>query len=430
LLGHNLLQKHIKPEIMKMISHLFISNAIVLIFSISIFAKTPEIKNSEIKEIFPDKTFIQKSNSPFHLDSIPGVRKIKDVLIYEDATFYSTFPSVVKRANGELLVAFRRAPDRKIFGEKSTNHVDPNSYLEMVRSKNGEHWTKKPELIYAHPFGGSQDPCMLQLRNGTILCASYGWAFVRPDGMLNLKQPYFETAGAIFLGGYLVRSTDGGKSWSNTIYPMHIDPEINYTPYGTPVPAYNRGALYEAKDGRILWIVAAHDDAKKTSNHLIVSKDQGLTWQYSAPVAVDTKVSFNEASVIETPKGDIVGFLRTANYNDQAVIARSTDKGKSFKWQSMGFQGHPLNALRLPDNRVLVTYGYRHVPFGIRARILNAECTDFATAPEIVLRDDGGNSDIGYTWPVQLDKNRVLVVYYFNKENGTRHIAGTILEIK
>ena len=116
--------------------------------------------------------------------------------------------------------------------------------------------------------------------------------------------------------------------------------------------------------------------------------------------------------------------------DDHACIARSTNGGKTFEWQSMGFQGHPLNALRLPDNRVLLTYGYRHKPFGIRARILNPECTDFAEAPEIVLRDDGVNSDIGYTWAVQLDRNRVLVVYYFNKENGTRHIAGTILEIR
>lgn len=337
------------------------------------------------------------------VEGIPGVQKIKDILIYLDTAFYASFPSVIKRADGEILVAFRRAPDRKIFGEKGTSHVDPNSYLVMVRSgDNGETWTKEPELIYSHPFGGSQDPCLLQLRDGTLLCASYGWAFVRPDGLANLKQPYFESGGAIFLGGYLIRSTDGGKTWQKVIYPPHIKPEINYNAYGSPVPAYNRGALYEAKDGRILWIVAAHDRTKKTSNHLIVSKDKGLTWEYVAPVAEDAKVAFNEASVIETPKGDIVGFLRTAHFEDQAVISRSTDGGKTFKWESMGFQGHPLNALRLPDNRVLLTYGYRHKPFGIRARILNAECTDFATAPEIVLREDGGNGDIGYTWPVQL----------------------------
>ena len=72
-------------------------------------------------------------------DSIPGVRKIKDVLIYKDTAFYSTFPSVVRRPDGELLVAFRRAPNRMIFGEKGNNHVDDNSYLEMVRSKDAEH---------------------------------------------------------------------------------------------------------------------------------------------------------------------------------------------------------------------------------------------------------------------------------------------------
>ncbi|MCK5371459.1 MAG: exo-alpha-sialidase, partial [Cyclobacteriaceae bacterium] len=125
-----------------------------------------------------------------------------------------------------------------------------------------------------------------------------------------------------------------------------------------------------------------------------------------------------------------IAFLRTENMEDQACIARSTDGGKTFhKWQTMGFQGHPCHALRLSDDRVLLTYGYRHKPFGIRARILNPECTDFATAPEIVLRDDGDNGDIGYSWAVQLDDNRVLVTYYFNQKKGTRYIAGTILEI-
>ncbi len=387
---------------------------------------------------FATSTSIVNEKAPYFIaggyqavgDSIPGVRKIKDVVIYEDPTFYSSFPSVVKRPNGEILVAFRRAPDRKIFHEKGTNHTDPNSYLVMVRSRDGEAWTKEPELIYAHPYGGSQDPCLLQLRDGTLLCSSYGWAFVRPDGLPKLKRPVFEAGGAIFLGGYLLRSTDGGKKWQAPVYPRHIEPEINYNAYGKPVPAYNRGALYEGKSGRIFWAVAASDAPKKTSVHLLTSDDKGLTWDYASPIAVDSKVGFNETSVYETPKGDVVAFLRTANFDDQASIARSTDGGKTFsKWESMGFQGHPLNALRLPDNRVLLTYGYRHKPFGIRARILNAECNDFATAPEIVLRDDGGSGDIGYTWPVQLDKKRVMVVYYFNKDNGTRHIAGTILEI-
>ena len=366
-------------------------------------------------------------------DSVPGVRKIQDVVIYQDNKFHAAFPSVIKKKNGEIILAFRRAPNRKGFGEKGTSHVDPNSYLVSVKSKDGKTWTAEPELIYAHPFGGSQDPCLLQLKDGTLLCASYGWAFVRPDGIPNLKKPYFQTGEATFLGGYLLRSTDGAKSWQGPLYPPHIQPEINHTPLGNMVPAYNRGAMYEGKDGRIFWVVAATDREKpsKTSNHLLISPDKGMTWQYSCPVAVDDKVSFNETSIYETPKGDLVAFLRTAGLDDQACIARSTDGGKTFTaWEKMGFQGHPLQALRLPDNRVLVSYGYRHKPLGIRARILNAECTDFATAPEIVLRADGGTGDLGYPWAVQLDKNKVLISYYFNVPGGPQHIAGTILEIK
>lgn len=373
--------------------------------------------------------FGQKQVAP---ELLPGVKKIKDVVVYEDARFYSCFPSVVKRPDGELLAAFRRAPDRRIFGEGGNNHVDPNSYLVMVRSTDGENWTPEPELIYAHPFGGSQDPCMLQLRDGTLLCASYGWAFLKDEGKAKLKKPFSEAGGATFLGGYLVRSADGGKTWQGPVYPPHIAPEINFSPMGEPLPAYNRGALCEGKNGRIYWTVAANDQEspRKTSVHLLTSDDKGLTWNYQSVVAEDKTVTFNETSVYETPKGDLVAFLRTANLDDQACIARSTDGGKTFgKWESMGFQGHPLNALRLPDNRVLLTYGYRHEPFGIRARILNAECTDFATAPEMILRDDGGSTDLGYTWPVLLGNNRVLVIYYFNKEKGTRHIAGTVLEI-
>jgi sialidase-1 len=367
------------------------------------------------------------------IEKAPSAKKVKDIIIYSDDTYYSAFPSVIKKPNGEFYLAFRRAPNRKIFGEDHSNHVDPNSYLVAVRSKDGENWTKNPELIYAHAFGGSQDPCLLQLKNGDILCASYGWAFLRPD---NIKNPnfsnQFQTAGATFLGGYYVRSTDGAKTWSGPLYPPHIKPELNVGPMGQPIPAYNRGAMYEGRNGRLYWVVAAHisKNPARTGNFLLTSDDKGLTWNYTSEVATDSKVAFNEASVYETPKGDIVAFLRTAGNEDQACIARSKDGGKTFeKWESMGFKGHPLQALRLPDNRVLLVYGYRHKPFGIRARILNAECTDYATAEEIILREDGGNSDIGYPWSVQLDKNRVLVTYYYNIGNGTRHIAGTILEI-
>jgi hypothetical protein len=371
--------------------------------------------------------------------SLTGIRKVKDIIVYKDSLFYSAFPSVVKRPDGEIMVAFRRAPDRRLFGQQGISHTDPNSYLVMVRSRDGETWTNEPELIFAHPQGGSQDPCLLQLNDGTLLCTSYVWELIRPDAdtVLNRKLTLVKgkskySPAFTFMGGYLIRSVDGGGTWKGPIYPTSVPADIQVDIFGNKLPAYNRGALCEGKNGRIYWAVAAKDSdsPSKTSVYLMTSDDKGLSWNYSAPIAVDKKISFDETSIIETPKGNLVAFLRTADMpNEYSCIARSTDGGKSFQWQSLGFYGYPLHALRLPDSRVLLTYGYRHKPYGIRARILNAECTDFASAPELIIRDDGGSGDLGYSWSEMIDQNRVLVVYYFNHNNGNRYIAGSIIAI-
>ena len=362
----------------------------------------------------------------------PSIKKAGDIIVYQNEKFYSSFPSIVRRTDGELIVAFRRAPNRRLLGEQGYSHTDANSYLVTVRSRdNGKSWSREPELIYAHPFGGSQDPCLLQLRDGTILCASYGWSRVTPDHATQLTAS-MRHGEYVFMGGWVLNSKDAGRSWRGPFLPPPIASNPDRDVFNQPVHSFNRGAMCQGRDGKIYWVVAATaaNKPRRTETHLLVSSDKGETWKYSCPVATDPKITFNETSVYETPKGDLVAFLRTAGFNDHTVIARSMDGGKSFQpWQDAGWQGHPHYALRLPDKRVLLVYGYRHKPFGIRARVLDAECKNFATAEEIVLRDDGGNGDLGYPWATMLSKDRALVVYYFNQADGLRYIAGTLLEI-
>jgi sialidase-1 len=361
----------------------------------------------------------------------PAVTKLKDVVVYRDDTFYSAFPSIVRRPDGELIVAFRRAPEPRNFGTANYTHTDPSSQLVLVRSKDaGETWSKDPALLWAHPRGGLQDPCLLQLDDGSLLCASYAWALVPNDRAQKLKD-VARHGDFVFLGGTMYRSEDGGTRWSEIALPP-TQGEKNLGPFGQPLPAYNRGAMCQGKDGRVFWVTAREniDGKKGTGTHLLVSNDRGKTWDYSCPVAVDEKITFNETSIYETPKGDLVAFMRTADFDDNTVVARSTDGGKSFaKWESAGWKGHPHYALRLPDERVLLVYGYRHAPFGIRARVLNAECTDFKDAPEIVLRADGGHGDLGYPWATMVSDDKALVVYYFNENDGPRYIGGTLLQV-
>lgn len=360
------------------------------------------------------------------------LRKIKDVIVYSDPGYYSSFPSVVVRSDGEILCAFRRAPSRKaLYGAPSDLHTDPNSYLVITRSRdNAETWMQEPDHLYAHPLGGSQDPCLLQLRDGTILCTSYAWAQT-PEKFLTetthtLKHPPYA-----FLGGYLLKSNDGIK-WSKPIIPPPTQGSSRLNALGKLCPSYNRGAMVEAADGSILWAVASRmQEQKHTSAHLMRSRDKGENWSYVSPIAADPKISFSETSLVITKDNTLVAFLRTEKNGGRVAMATSTDNGITFTpWKDLGYHGIPQTAMRLPDDRILLVYGYRTPPFGVRARVLKPDVSDASTAPEVILREDGGNVDVGYPWPALMKDGRILVAYYLNRLNGQRHIAGTILELR
>lgn len=359
-----------------------------------------------------------------------GLRKIRDLVVYSNERYYCAFPSLVRRPGGEILAAFRRAPNRRLLGQTGYSHTDPNSQLVLVRSLDGgSTWSKEPELIHAHPLGGSQDPCMVQLKDGSIVCSSYLWTWL--DRQADSKsQGTYERPQYVFQGGYILRSGDGARTWKGPFIPPPVPGRAMRNAFGEPLPAYNRGAMCQGRDGRLYWAVAYGKGANtgESDVHLMISSDRGETWKYSCVLATDPKAVFNETSLYETPKGDLVAFIRTAQFDDHTVVARSRDGGRSFEpWQDAGWQGHPHHAIRLEDNRVFLVYGYRHKPYGIRARILDAECTNFAAAEEFILRDDGGGGDLGYPWAVALPGRRILAAYYMNVGDGLRHIAASLL---
>ena len=138
----------------------------------------------------------------------------------------------------------------------------------------------------------------------------------------------------------------------------------------------------------------------------------------------------HEPALYRTPSGKIICLIRTANLDDHLVTAESTDNGRTWSpWRKREVIGHPYTPVPLPDGRVLLIYGYRHEPYGIRARLLEPECGDIDTAPEFVIRDDGLGTDLGYPWGTVLSDGRVLAVYYIYGQDGIRHIAGSVLKI-
>jgi len=87
--------------------------------------------------------------------------------------------------------------------------------------------------------------------------------------------------------------------------------------------------------------------------------------------------------------------------------------------------GNPPAMVRLRDGRLCLTYGYRDAPYGIRARLSADEGETWGT--EIVLRDDGGNHDLGYPRTTQRADGQAVTVYYWNdRPDGERYIVATI----
>src|SRR5690606_19465325 len=93
--------------------------------------------------------------------------------------------------------------------------------------------------------------------------------------------------------------------------------------------------------------------------------------------------------------------------------------------------GAPGSLVAMADGRLVVVYGYRLPPYGIRAVV--SEDGGRSWGPEIVVRDARGSWDLGYPNAVEAAPGRSGVIYYFTErddtvqaDGGVRHIARSL----
>jgi Neuraminidase (sialidase) len=113
-------------------------------------------------------------------------------------------------------------------------------------------------------------------------------------------------------------------------------------------------------------------------------------------------------------------------------VYESRDGGKTWHFLSKvadtdhgGDNGNPPSLVLMLDGRLVGTYGFRGVPYGIRAKISSDSGKTWSK--EIMLRDDAITWDIGYTRSVQRSDGKVVTIYYYStKERKEQHIEATI----
>lgn len=370
-------------------------------------------------------------------------------IVYHDQRYYSSFPGLAATGDGKLIAVFRRAPNYNGLPGIPKGfrcHGDITSQLMSVTSADsGESWSA-PELVWAPPEGGSQDGGLFY--DGKYLYAnSFTWRFVPGKTAEALKEcgqdEYLHDYMTFMVphGSYVMRSEDCGGSWDGPFMPEPLPGDREVLP-GVPLQLHNRGNICRLPDGRLLLTgqILGNRPEFHSSVGIYQSSDNGKSWQYLVTPAEDHGVAvFEEPFLYVTDSGKWVMLIRCHRSvtgerfeSAQLFVTESFDGGKSWSVPyNTGVHAEPPSACRLQDGSVLVVYGYRQEPYGVRARICDSELCNISSAKEYIIRDDAGQGDTGYPAAVPIGDNRYLVVYYINHPsyNGAAAIESSIITI-
>ena len=344
----------------------------------------------------------------------PAAKILETKVISQQPEYYHGWPTVARRQNGELWVSWSGGREA---------HVDPFGQVHAMTSRDdGATWTF-PRVLFDSATD-DRDSGVIETEKGTLLVTTFtslayeeylqkarvfgehkdtGWTSksMPPEQLAKWQAAHArlnDVERKAELGEWVIRSTDGGRTWSPRI------PTIVNSPHG-PIQLRDGRLLYAGKQ---LWTT-------EQKVGVGVSSDDGLTWQWLAEIPTrqgDKVSSYHELHAVEAANGTIVAQIRNHNDADKGATLQteSTDGGQTWSAPHPICYGFPSHLLRLRDGRLLMSYGYRRPPYGNRVRI----STDHGKTwgDERVISADGKDGDLGYPSTIELADGTLLTVWY------------------
>lgn len=214
-------------------------------------------------------------------------------------------------------------------------------------------------------------------------------------------------------------TTDKGRSWRGP---------YTLPDFGQKGIAARTDYLIDGPNALTMFLTAAKSNGREGRVICVRTQDGGRTWRLIGMVGPEpdgNDFAIMPSSLRLSPSS----ILTLVRHRQWIESYRSDDNGTNWTHVIRAVpdtgRGNPPSLVRLRDGRLIVTFGYRAAPFGIRARVSRDEGRTWSD--DIILRADAVDWDLGYTRSVQRGDGKIVTVYYYNDAKSTeRYIGATI----
>jgi len=343
-------------------------------------------------------------------------RVVKQVVVYQEPGRFCGWPANhgAWSWGNEILVGFELGYFRA--NEGRGHAIDYSRPAEHVLARSldgGETWTlERPEGLKPPPdtkianVPGERGGRELTDCPGGIDFKKPGFALTARMNSVNAGQSRF------------YYTLDRGKTWTG---PYRLPN------FGQPGTAARTDYLVNGPHDLTLFLTAAKSNGREGHVIAVRTQDGAKTWKmlsFVCPEPEGREFAIMPSSV-RLPGGAILTAIRYRGFID---LYRSNDGGLTWAYVTRPAPetgGNPPSMVRLSDGRIALTYGYRRAPCGIRARLSSDEGRSWSD--ELILRQDGGNFDLGYPRTVQRPDGKLVTAYYFNTSNDSERFIGATI---